>query len=93
MAAGGVVADRQAREAPAQGGHVHGREAVRAALAGSRPGCCGAAPRARRPRLLRVPARPRPCLGSELVCHRQLRLVPPLRVVELALDAVGAFLT
>lgn len=81
-------------------------QAERAGLRGPRPGRGGNAPgaallrpgRRRRhphappPLRLRAGAPPSPRLRAKLVGHRQLRQVRPLRVVELALDAVGAFL-
>lgn len=102
-----VVVEGELREAAPEGGHVRSPrrrgQAVRAGLSGAMPGCGrsrGAAllpaarhrPRATRPPRLGASALTGPCLRAELICHCQLRVVRPLGVVKLALDAVGAFL-
>lgn len=87
-----VVAEGEPREAAFESRHVRqrprGGQAARSWLPGARPGD-GAAPG---DALLAARAPPDPRLRAELVGHRQLRMVRPLWVVELALDAIGAFL-
>lgn len=95
-ATGRSIAEGQPSEALVQGCQGRGlrgrRGVVSAGLQGKRPGCSGTAPGARWPRLPGATTRPSPRLGTEFVCHRQLPLVWSLRVVESALDPVGAFL-
>lgn len=95
-AAGRGVAESEPSKAPIQSCQGRGlwgwREVVLAVLPRKLPGCCRTAPGTRWPRLLRATTRPGPRLGTEFVGHRQLPVVRSLRVVESALDPVGAFL-